>query len=161
MSARATFDEVLARALYEEGKSCNAIARRLGVAPSTVSRWAKREGLSFARSQTAAANEAHAIDLKSRRQDIVQRLYRRAATNMDRLEAPTFKTLTRDFGGGESPDELNFVPTVNERELTGAIATGLAAAAKLEAIDADNGASDARSMLAELGRALGIGTVDE
>lgn len=56
--------------LISSGKSCNAIARELGVSPSTVSRHAKAAGLTFDRSLTAKAVEAARIDAASRRAEV-------------------------------------------------------------------------------------------
>lgn len=152
----AIFDVKAARALHAEGKSCNAIARELGVAPSTVSRWAKREGLAFDRAQVAAANAAHAVDLKARRQAIVSRLYGQVEADLDRLEAATFKTLTRDYGGGESPSELDFVPTQAKRDLMQSVSTALTSAARLEAVDGSRDVENAKGLMADIMRGFGL-----
>lgn len=147
MAERATLNPTRARALYEEGYGCNAIARELGVDPATVSRWAKREGLSFAREQQAVANIARSVDAKTRRLDMLDRLYARALKNLDRLDAAQFQTLVREFGGGEAEKTLDFVPTQNERDLTQAISTALMAATRLEAVDANSAALPAAHSL--------------
>jgi predicted transcriptional regulator len=154
----ATFEHsARARDLHSRGWSCNAIAKELGVAPSTISRWAKREGLSFERGQVAAANAAKIVDGKARRLALADRGYKRAEALYARLEAPQFKTLVRGSEGREDQVLLDFVPTQNERDLAQAIATHLTSVAKLEAVDAGTGSDDAKSMLAQLGKALGIG----
>lgn len=56
--------------LVSEGLSCNAVAKRLGVSPSTISRHAKAAGLSFERSQTARAVEAARMDAAGRRAEV-------------------------------------------------------------------------------------------
>lgn len=145
-----------ARELFDQGLGCNAIARELGVAPATISAWAKRENLSFDRAQVAAANDARVVDGRARRLGLIERGYRRAETLYARLEAPTFKTLVRTEVGVEKARELDFVPPQNERDLAHAISTHLAAAARLEALNGDASTDDAKSMLAQLGRALGI-----
>lgn len=62
------------RRLHGEGSSANGIARQLGRAPSTVTRACERLGLSFDRSQTAAAVAAHQVDFAARRA-VIQRRY--------------------------------------------------------------------------------------
>lgn len=146
-----------ARDLFDRGLGCNAIARELGVAASTISDWAKREGLEFDRAQVAAANQAKAIDGRARRLALQERAYARADALYNRLEAPTFKTLVRTDVGVEKARELDFVPPQNERELAQAISAHIGSAVRLEALNGEGSADDAKSMLAQLGRALGIG----
>jgi predicted transcriptional regulator len=146
-----------ARELFDRGFGCNAIARELGVAPATISAWAKRESLSFDRAQVAAANNAKVIDGKARRLALQERAYTRAESLYDRLEAPQFKTLVRTDVGVEKPQQLEFVPPQNEREIAQSIQTHIGVAVKLEQLDGTLGQDDATSMLARLGQALGIG----
>lgn len=148
------------RALHAQGKGRNQIAAELGMSAGSVTKVCAEMGLSFERTAVAAATEARVIDLKARRAALVDRGYRRVEHLYERLEAPMFRTLVRTEGGGEAPDSLGFVPTQAERDLAQAISTHLTSAAKLEAVDSDDGASDARSMLAKLGAALGIGSTD-
>ena len=146
-----------ARELFDQGLGCNAIARELGVAPATISAWAKREGIEFDRAQVAAANNAKVIDGKARRLALQERAYTRAESLYDRLEAPQFNTLVRTDVGVEKPQQLDFVPPQNEREIAQSIQTHIGVAVKLEQLDGTLGQDDATSMLARLGQALGIG----
>lgn len=85
MREHRTFDPSQARALFDKGLGCNAIARELGCSPSTVSGWARREKLSFERSQTAMATEARSVDLEAAHVRILGKLAlgaERAATRM-------------------------------------------------------------------------------
>lgn len=61
------------RRMHADGASLRAIARETGRHVTTVSRWCRREGLSFDRSQTAAATAATAVDFAARRAVIQQR----------------------------------------------------------------------------------------
>lgn len=144
-----------ARELYDAGKSCNAIARELRVAPATISRWAKREGLSFDRSMVSAANVAHAADLRQRRLAIIDRLYRRAERNLERLEGESYSYRVTLADGTETVTDV-WAPSTDERNHSQSIGNYLGAAAKLELQDAGSGDSDAKSLLADLGRALGV-----
>lgn len=95
----ATFDAKRAQALYEDGHGCNAIARELGVAPSTVSRWAKQNGLEFDRSQTAMAVRAHVVDLAQARTLLAQKMAVAASDMLDALDGPY---LVYAFGGRDN-----------------------------------------------------------
>ncbi|MEO3860893.1 helix-turn-helix domain-containing protein [Acrocarpospora sp. B8E8] len=55
------------RELAKQGLSCNAIAKELGRAPSVISRASTKMGVTFDRSQTKAATEAHALDAAAKR----------------------------------------------------------------------------------------------
>lgn len=71
------------RKLARSGKSRNAIARECTLSPSTVSRICAeaKPPISFDRSKTAAAVEAHSIDLKAKRATLSVR----AVTEVERL----------------------------------------------------------------------------
>lgn len=153
----ATFpDGERARELHAAGWSCNRIAKEVGVSPATISRWAKREGLSFDRSVLAAANDARAADGKARRLSITERLYARAERNLSRLEATSYRYRVTYADGSETVTD-NDPPAADELRHSQAISNYLKSAAQLEAVDSSAGAEDAKSMLAQLGRALGIG----
>lgn len=144
-----------ARELHAAGKSCNAIARELGCSSSTISRWAKREGLSFDRSETAAMVSALRIDRAAVRADIIDRMYTRSQKILARLEASsyTYRAPTKD--GTEVVTE-DSAPPIDEKNFASAIAVYLDKAARLELVDSDSGVSGAKSMLADLGKAFGI-----
>lgn len=95
----ATFDTDLARELHRQGLSCNAIAKQIGVAPSTISRWASRAGLSFNRAATAAAVKAHTIDLAAARIELAQKMLARSTELLDSLDKPY---LVHNFGGRDN-----------------------------------------------------------
>jgi len=144
-----------ARELFDAGKSCNGIAKELGVAPSTISGWAKREGLSFARKQTAAAVHAHRIDRAAVRADIIDRMYLRSQKVLTRLEADKFTyRIPTDVGSVLVHDDDP--PAVDEKNLAAAIGIYLDKASRLELVDGNAGEDHAKSMLAELGEMLGI-----
>ncbi len=156
MARGRTFDDgARARKLHAAGKSCNAIARELGVSPSTISGWAKREGLSFARSKTAAAVAAQRIDRAAVRADIIDRMYIRSQKILTRLEADSFTyRMPTQYGSEIVTDDA--APPGDEKNLAAAIGIYLDKATRLELVDAGDGSQTAKSMLADLGRALGI-----
>lgn len=97
-----TFDEETrgrAEALHAEGKGCNAIARELGVAASTISAWAKGAGLTFDRSQTETAVRARTIDLADARTLLAQKMVVAASDLLDTLDGPY---LVYNFGGKDN-----------------------------------------------------------
>ncbi len=76
-----------------------AIADRLGVSRSTVSRWAKDEGLAFDRARTAQAVAAHSIDLAAGRQRLAEKMLHRAEQLLDSLDDPY---VVYSFGGRDN-----------------------------------------------------------
>lgn len=144
------------KALHRNGNTRNEIARKLGVSPSTVTNHCRRLGLSFDRNETAAAVAAHAIDLKARRQGILHRIYTRVEKNLDRLEADGYTYSLVMPGSGESASYVaqqtdDDPPSGDERNHMSVVTGYLQAAAKLEAVDADGGQTEATSLLSRLG----------
>lgn len=105
MTASRTFGTQMrrrARALYDQGYGCNAIARELGFSPSTVSEWAKREGLAFDRSQTDIAVRAHVTDLREMQTLLAKKAAVAASDLLDQLDG-TY--LVWSFGGKDNTYE--------------------------------------------------------
>ena len=100
MVQRATFgQEQRARELFDQGLSCNAIARELGVAASTISRWARAEGLAFDRSKTELAVRARVIDIAASRTELAQKILTVAHETLDKLDG---SYLVYAFGGRDN-----------------------------------------------------------
>lgn len=153
-----TFDQApRARKLHAKGWSCNRIAKELGWAPSTISAWAKREGLSFDRTMTQDAVAAARLTRAERRSRIIDRLYDRADFLQDRLEAPTFSTLVPAGMGESTTRDLEYVPSAEEKNLATSISTNLSTAARLELVDTDQGVGPVESMLGRLAERFGLG----
>lgn len=87
------------RKLHGRGLSASAIARELGVAKSTVSRWAKADGIAFDRARTAEAVAAKSIDLAAGRQRLAEKMLQRAEEALDDLDKPY---LVFSFGGRDN-----------------------------------------------------------
>ena len=85
--------------LHAQELSVRAIAEKLGVSRSTVSRWAKEEGLAFDRTQTAQAVAAHSVDLAAARIRLAEKVAYRAEQLLDSLDGPY---LVYNFGGKDN-----------------------------------------------------------
>lgn len=99
MAAAGTFNAERAQELFDQGFGCNAIARAMDCAPSSVSRWAKAEGKAFDRSQTALAVRAHTIDLAEARVELAKKMAQVANDMLDRLDGPY---VVYSFGGKDN-----------------------------------------------------------
>jgi hypothetical protein len=140
--------------LHGQGKHRNEIARLTGRSTATVSRVVKAAGGEFDAAQTAQATKVAVIDRAARRAVIIDRLYRRAETVLDRLEAAKY---THRVNAGEASFLVDdpAPPAQDERNLSSAISGYLSNATKLETVDQDAG-NTARSVLGDLSRALGV-----
>ena len=87
------------RKLHAQDLSVRAIAERLGVSRSTVSRWAKEDGLRFDRERTAQAVAAHSIDLAAGRQRLAEKMLAAAEGMLDQLNKPY---TVYSFGGRDN-----------------------------------------------------------
>lgn len=142
MARRGTFDSkrAEARRLFDEGKSCRAIAKQLGCSPSTVSRWAEAEGLSFDRSQTAAAVEAHKVDLAAERLLLAEEMMAAGRQALKEINGPV---VVYNFGGKDNTFEqktLDRAPMSMRREAL--TAAGIAFDKATRIVEKDNGGLD-------------------
>lgn len=104
-------DDALRRA--RAGESCAGIARALGVARSTVSRWcaAADPPVTFDRTRTRAATEARTVDAKARRAAISGGLL----DAVDTIRAQLFAERTRvHYSVTEGRQEYTAPPTPGE-----------------------------------------------
>lgn len=156
MAQGRTFEDGLrARDLFDAGKSCNAIARELGVSPSTISAWAKREGLSFNRAATEDAVAAAKVTRASRRSAIIDRLYARTEKILDRLEAESYTYMLMGPKGAVRVTE-DYAPAADEKNYATAIHSYLKDAADLELVDDGDGLTPVESMLGRLAVRFGL-----
>lgn len=138
--------------LHARGESAGAIAKQLGRSQSTITRQCKAMGLSFDRSATAEAVQAHVVDAKARRASLSEAFL----ANAERLNAQMFEAC-EDMApvGGMEPCVLRWnrnEPSFADKEK---IARGAGVLAdkhmKLAEFDTtDEGAAEARSMLGRL-----------
>lgn len=147
--------------LAQQGWTRNAIVRELHISNASVSGIAKRAGITFDRTRVAAATAAKTADMQARRKGIASRLLDEATQLLDEMHRPH---LTFNIGGKDNvytEHQLKQPPVEAKRHLMMAASTALQRHIDLERHDADQGSENAKSMLAELGRALGIRPVDD
>lgn len=90
------------RKLHAEGLSASKIAAKLGVHQSTISRWAKADGLGFDRAKTAQAVAAKSIDLAAGRQELAELMLAESKAMLQKLDEPY---LVYNFGGKDNTYE--------------------------------------------------------
>lgn len=110
MSRGLVTDEERARVreLHAQGMSRNKIADEIGRPWSTVTRICQELGLSFDRSQTRQAVEAHKVDLAALRADLAHELLVKARGFLQAMDRPF---MAFNFGGKDN--------TYEEHELSG------------------------------------------
>jgi transposase-like protein len=149
--------------LADEGLSVRAVAAELGIAPSTVTRNARRMGVHFDRAATSAASDARVADAKAKRTVAAQRAIDEALDELGKLHQPC-----RVVGvvGGSNPGVYSgVVPrppaadrTAIVRNFKMLVDTHLA----LAGVDADaDSSAHARSLLGQLHQALVAQYADE
>lgn len=152
-------DDVRARVveLIREGMPRNAIAREVSIAPSTVSKIAADEGLSFDRAnQTASATAARQHDMKVRRLELIDELMSKAVDHLVAIDQPV---TVFNFGGKDNTYEertLDRAPSGDLLNLHRAASLALKDARDLIRDDDDQGVAEAESMLMNLILELGL-----
>lgn len=146
-----------ARELIEQGLPRNAIARELKIAPSSVTKIAQEEGLTFERAtMTATAVAARQADLKARRLELIDELVSKAQDHLVAIDQPF---LAFSFGGRNNTyeeHELDRAPTGDILNLHRAASLALKDARELARDDDDEGVAEAESMLMNLILELGL-----
>ncbi|MFD7413520.1 helix-turn-helix domain-containing protein [Kitasatospora purpeofusca] len=139
------------RELHAQGLGRNEIMKATGRGASVVSRLAREMGLQFTRGgEVATATAARQADNKARRGLAVQRLYDRVERIQDRLDEDDYRYQHVTHTGLVVTVTDEYPPAADEKHLASAVTGYLNAAARLEAIDAGDGADDARSMLGKI-----------
>lgn len=148
-------------AWIQEGLPRNEIARRAKRSGSTISGIAKAEGLEFGqRTRVAAATQARTVDNRARRAELAAKLLDKANQALEEMDKPH---LAFAFGGKDNiyrEHKLPAPPTADKRNLMQIASTALGRHMDLERHDADQAATNAKSMLTELGKALGVQAPD-
>ena len=142
--------------LHAEGLGRNAIAAELGRPTGTVTNIARQLGLDFDRTATEAAVKARKIDLAEKRGLLREKFLNRADELLNRAAEPY---LVHNFGGKDNTyaeHQLDLPPAAEARNLTQAAATAATAEIRISQADNDHGLESVRSMLGNLGSALGL-----
>ena len=138
------------------GKPRNQIARDHGVSAGTVTNIAKAAGITgaFDRSNTAKATRAKQFDAAAARAQLVVDLYGDA----QRFRARGWSQYTQVVGGpgGAELVTTKLPPLRDQQSAYTSLAICVDKAVKLEAADAGDGSSSAKSLLGQIGRALGV-----
>lgn len=136
--------------------SARAIAKRHGVAPTTVTSIAKDAGIedAFGREQTENATRARLADLKALRTEVSEKFLTRANELLDQMGQPH---LVHSFGGKDNIYNealLDRAPTGDLRNLMTSAAVGIDKHLKILQADLGSGADSAASMLGGIADAL-------
>lgn len=138
------------------GNSCRSIARNHNVSASTVTKIAKDEKIpgAFARAQTQNATRAKRFDAAAARAQLIQDLY----ADAQRFRARGWDPYTQIVSGpaGSEFVTTKMPPLRDQQAAYTSVAICLDKAVKLEAVDSQDGAADAKSLLGQLGAALGV-----
>lgn len=144
------------RELHAAGRSLHAIAKEMGRAKSTVEKHAKRAGLTWDRGPTKAATQAKKADAEARRAQLKLDLLIDAQRLREQLWQPHTYF---DWGGKDHDFDEHTVdePTPTDKlKLIQATSAAINSYGRLEQLDTATDTSDARSLLADLGKALGV-----
>lgn len=144
--------------LHAQGQSRAQIARELGRSPNTIGRIATALGLSWDRTRTEQATRARQADLAGRRAELAALLLDDAFRIRGRFF--TVYVEKRAVGSAEGVEVVTIrhdePPAAELRNLVTSVAVVVDKHLALVKHDtADQGAAGARSMLGDLGRALG------
>ncbi len=140
------------RELHAQELSTRAIADELGVSPTTVSRWAKEEGLKFNREKTAQAVAAQTLDLAARRARLVERMMGLAEETITLVEGGEIEQVAITQAG-------KVVRTTRKPDMTdrrnAVTISGIAVDKATKLLDRDTGVESATSTLDALEAAIG------
>lgn len=148
------------KALHGQGLSCNKIAHELGVVPSVISRQAKRLGLSFDRTRTAAANEARRVDAAARRLQLELSLLEDADHIRRRIRSPM---LYFEWGGKDhdyAEKRVSEPTPADQLKLMQAVGVAVDRSIKIAEHETGSGVERAKSMLTAVAEAFGVKTYE-
>lgn len=127
-------EETKLKQLHEQGLSLNEIARQLHRSSSTIGKYAKQLGLSFARARTKNATKAKQADAASLRADLKLRLLREAQAFMDDLHKPQL-VYTFTPSGKYVEHDVPKPPPADARNLMTSVGIALQRSIELEKVD--------------------------
>lgn len=144
--------------LANSGMARNEIARQVGCAAATVSKYAREAGVGFDREATKAATEASKADLAERRTQLMDRMMDAAERALAIVEQPTveMKMIT------QAGRVVTTTRSVDQSDLRNALTTaGIAFDKSTKLLDRDSGVDTAISTLANLEVAIRAIPVDQ
>lgn len=136
------------------GKPRNQIARDHSVSGSTVTKIAKAEQIAFDRAQTENATRARKFDAAAARAQLVQDLYGDAQRFRKRGWDPYTQIISGPAGSELVTTKMP--PLRDQQAAYTAVAICLDKAVKLEQVDSQDGAAEAKSLLGAIGAALHV-----
>jgi hypothetical protein len=142
--------------LARAGVARNAIATQLGIGRASVTGICQRAGVKFDRAATKLATEAHRVDMAARRAELAQGLLDDVAKLRSQLFTPA---VVFNIGGKDNvytEHEVPEPPAESKLKLMQAVGAAIDRHIRLDLHDSDRSADDAKSLLGELGRALGV-----
>lgn len=149
-------DQQRLRRLHAAGMTRNDIAREMDRSGGVISKYAAQLGLSFDRSAVQAATEARKADAKAKRAELELLLLDDAR----RLRAQVWEPHTYIDHGGKDYVRVEWTqdePTPTDKlKLMQATGNAIDRSLRLSTHDSDQGVEAARSLLGDLGRALGL-----
>ena len=144
------------RERHAAGASLRSIAKAIGRGDSSVHRKAKALGLSWDRSQTEAATRNHKTIAAERRARLEVKMLEQAERAVDALNEPC---LVFAFGGKDnlySEQLLDRPDPMSRLKLSQSATTLLQSALRIDAHVTAGSSDGVRSMLGQLGQALGL-----
>lgn len=132
------------RKLAPLGLSRNEMARRIGCAPSTISKYAKDLGLSFDRTRTAEATAAKTMDLAARRTALVEKMMIVAEQGIDAVQSGKIELVQITQAGKVVRVDRDVDQVDRRNALTSA---GIAVDKATKLLDRDHGTEQAGSTL--------------
>lgn len=133
-------EEAKLKQLHSQGLSLNEIARQLHRSSSTIGKYSKQLGLSFARARTKNATKAKQADAAALRAELKLRLLREAREFMNDLHRPQ---LVYSFTqrGEYVEHEMPKPPPADARNLMTSVGIALQRSIELERVDQQSEAS--------------------
>lgn len=140
--------------LHKQGLSCNEIARQMHRSSSTIGKYAKQLGLSFARAQTKNATEARCADAAQKRAILKDRLLDEAALMLDSLHKPF---LLAGLGGRDNRYGEHVMPQPPPAEMRNIMTSvGIALQRSIELERVDQQSETSVTVIDEYLKTLGV-----
>ncbi|MEE8666953.1 MAG: GcrA family cell cycle regulator [Bifidobacterium mongoliense] len=149
-----TREEAKLKQLHSQGLSLNEIARQLHRSNSTIGKYSKQLGLSYARARTKNATKAKQADAAALRADLKLRLLREAGLMLDSLHQPF---LLGGLGGKDNSYSEHVMPKPPPAEMRNLMTSvGIALQRSIELEKVDQQSETSVTVIDEYLKTLGI-----